>query len=203
MPKLTNYFQGHQNGAPKSLQELRLGKEPSMVLLFTEEAEDVLLHYEKDEAVRSFVPCPGKDCPLCYVGSAPQKFLLLPVYNIETCRVEVLRIPTTRGPETLVASLLPLLKDPNISNKLFLLSRNIARYRVEIHDLSEDADRGIDAIQSFMEACGNGLKLVSAFPQWSAKELAGVERIRRKLDACGGYSPSLESPVESEGGEEK
>jgi hypothetical protein len=189
MPNLIDELEGPDNQASVSLHQTRLGKEPVMVLLFTAEVENAALHFEGDEAVFSYLPCPGKSCPLCYLGSAPQQSYLLPVLNLESREVEVLRIPSKRGPETLAAALKPHLKDPDIASKVLLISRNVNRYRVEARPLARDADHGADVVAAFKTASENGLQLVTAFPRLSAAEIAEVERVRRKLDAIGGWSP--------------
>ena len=123
MPNLLDYTENTDAGHESALNEHRLKKEPSMTILFTQECEEAKLHYESDEAIRSYIQCPGDHCPLCYIGSTPNTFLLLPIYCIETGEVEVLRISQKRGPGTLLGGLRPYLKDPDITDKLLMISR--------------------------------------------------------------------------------
>ena len=193
MSSLIDHFETQDDNQPTGLSECRLGREPTMILAFTGDTDEVALHYESDEAVRSYVPCPGDDCPVCFLGSAPQEFFLLAAFNVESQRVEVLRISKKRGPDSLGAHLIPHLRDPDIANKVVFISRDNSRYRVEVRPLAENADRGAAAISAFQAACEEGLELSSAFPQLSSADIAEVERVRRKLDAVGGYAPSKDS----------
>ena len=189
MANLVDLLEGHADQNPNVLEVLRLGAETAMLLLFTPDVEEVPLHWESDEEVHSYVVCPGTGCPVCYLGAPPQTMLLLPVYSMEHREVLVLRIPSKRGPQALCMMLLPHLKDEAIFGKVLLLKREGAKYSVEARELPENADRGESSIQSFMQRQEKGLQLQSAFMSMTSEELASVERIRRKLDAMGGYSP--------------
>ena len=198
MPNLLDYTENTDAGHESALNEHRLKKEPSMTILFTQECEEAKLHYESDEAIRSYIQCPGDHCPLCYIGSTPNTFLLLPIYCIETGEVEVLRISQKRGPGTLLGGLRPYLKDPDITDKLLMISREGPRYKIQSRSLDEKADRGVIEIEAFKRNYERGLKLISAFPRWAPEDLAGLDRIRKKLNALGGYDLSGESDDEAE-----
>jgi hypothetical protein len=198
MASLIDYFESPDDTNSGLLRECRLGPDPVMVLLFTDEVEEVRLHYESDESVRSYFPCPGEGCPHCHLGSAPQDFLLVPVFSIERQAVEVLRVSRKRGPGSLGSHLLPHLRDPDISRKVLIISRNANRYRLEARPLAESADRGAEAIEAFSAALKGGLKLVSAFPLLTPADIAGVERVRRKLDAIGYRPPEPPGPKAEE-----
>jgi hypothetical protein len=190
MPSLIDSLDGATEHDPTQINELRLREEPATVLLFTDDADEARLHYEADDAIRSYIPCPGEGCPLCGLGNSPQRVFLLPVYNIETGAVEVLRIAAKRGPGSLGALLLPHLKGSHLADKLFLIGRNGMRYSVRTQPLAATADRGVSAIQAFLEARADGLSLVTAFPAMTAAEIADLDRVRRKLDAMGVPAPS-------------
>jgi len=187
MVDLFQLVEGVDDSQTGALRELRLNQEPAAIMAFTSDVDVALLHYEIDEAVRGYVPCPGTGCPSCFLGSAPQRFGLLPVLNVESREVEVLRIPTRRSAGSLAAALLPLLKDSDISDKVVMISRQGSRFTARSQPLAENGDRCASAIEAFLAARKDGLKLVSAFPKLSAAELAEVERVRRKLAAVGGY----------------
>ena len=180
---------------PAGITELRTGTEPATVRLFTSEVETARIHYESGEPFRTYVICPGTGCPVCHIGSAPQQCGLLPVYNLETRAVEVVRFSIRQVPGALVTLLMQLLRDEGIAEKVVLLSRDGSRYTARSQPLGEDADHGDAAIASFIEAQQAGLKLAGAFAQPTAAELAEVERVRRKLDAVGGYKlPETPNP---------
>ena len=187
MSSFMSHFEGPDEHEQASLRECRLVPEPVMLLIFTDEVEDVSLHYESDDSIRSYLVCPGEGCPLCFLGSPPQAQILLPVFNVEAQAVQVLRVSKKRGPDSLGGNLVPHLNDPHISNKLLTLSRQSYRYRVESRELAENASRGTEAIAAFKTAFEAGLKLSSAFPQLGPSEIADIERVRRKLEAIGGF----------------
>lgn len=195
MPNLIEELEQQDSQGPDVLRTVKLGKEPTALILFTGEFEPATLHFEGDEAVWSYIPCPGGGCPICFLGSAPQQFYLLPVFNVESRQVEVLRISSHRGPDSLSGGLKPHLKDPQIAEKIFLVSRLFKRFKIEVRPLAENADRGAQVILAFKTAWEGGLKLIDAFPKMSPSEIAEVERVRRKLDAIGGWTPPAESTL--------
>lgn len=178
---------------PELLEPVRLGLSPNALLFFTAEADRVELHFIEDPAVGSYAPCPGSGCPICYCGDPPKIFFLLPVVNVKKKTVQVLRIPERRGPGALFTELAPHLNEEKIAAKLFLVSRDDFRYRVAVRPLGERADRCEHAISGFLKAQENGLKLTSAFPAYSAAELAEIEEIRTLLDAQDGWEPPADS----------
>ena len=192
MSRLLDFFSGADDTPQASLAELKLRQDPAMVLLFTDEVEDVALHFVNDPAVKSFVVCPGLGCPICHLGSAPERFALLPVYDAEARMVKVLRVAYTRRSGSLGLALIPHLADQAIANKVIFISRDSRDgwvSRVEARPLQEHADRGEEAIAAFLKARGEGLKLLSAFVSMPVADLADIPAIRRKLDLLGDWAP--------------
>ncbi len=98
-----------------------------------------------------------------------------------------------RGRSTSLGTpLFPHLEDPDIAEKVVLLSRTESRYSAESRSLSENVQRGEDAVARFLDRRKEGLRLESAFLCMAPEELAEVERIRRKLDALGGSSADIQ-----------
>ena len=191
---LIDYYSDAGDGAPSTITELRLGAEPAMTLLFTPECQEVLLHYVADESVRSYVQCPGEGCPICYTGSSPSRFDLLPLFDVESGIVKVLRIPDNRRPTGLAAKLVPHLKDKDVADKLILISRQgTTDYSVEARPLGPDANRGEVEINAFVERVDEGLQLRGAFPEMTPAELAEVPKVAARLEALGGWVPPGES----------
>lgn len=189
MPNFWDICDEPADEAPR-LELVRLGPEPSMLLFFTTEAEPALLHFLKDDAVFSYVPCPGNECPVCYVASRARESVLMPVVNIESKRVEVLRVARSFGTDGLLMALRPHLRDDHaFADKLFLIRREGARFYVDVRPLGEHADRCEAAVGAFLRDNSEGLSLLSAFPSFTATELAEVESVRAKLDAVGGWQP--------------
>lgn len=189
MKNLIEYYTGSDSGSRPALAELRLGPEPAMVMLFTAEADDVRLHYIDDDVVRAYVPCPGTGCPICYTGMRPWQFDLLPVLDIESSTVKVLRVRDDRRPEGLAGRLMPHLKDKDNVNKVILLRRDGAVYTVEARPLGSDAKRCEVEIKAFLDDVEKGLRLDSAFRHMTPEELADVPKIQKRLEALGGWKP--------------
>lgn len=188
MSDLSDFLEGDGAGRAAQLRTVRIGDEPAMVLAFTSETEDASLHFEPDPAVNRYVICRGLDCPHCFLGAAPMKVKLLPVYNVESGSVEVLQVPSRLGPNELGPTLARAFAAGDVDTKLFVLSRSKNRQIIaNIRPLPETADHGERAIQEFVKSTAAGLRLSSAYWCPTAAELAAVDRVKRKLDATGGY----------------
>src|SRR5262245_54634431 len=99
---------------PTSTEEVSF-REPATVRLFTPEFEEIHLHYEKEEEHRGYYRClaaepsaqaqnqPGQSaCPTCQIGSAPNRSVLVPVYDYAAQEVRPLRISRRGGAGTLL-----------------------------------------------------------------------------------------------------
>lgn len=199
MPKASDLFRGAVDDNPLVLKTVAIRGEPVMLRLFTDEYEDVSLHYENDDAVRGYLVCPGRGCPLCHLGNAPQLSHLFAVYNFETRAVEVLRVPASLGPGSLFSQLRPLFMDPGVADKLVTIAGAKGVYAVRSRELAATVDRGTAAITAYVDAAKAGLKLRSAFAVMTAKDLACVARIRVKLEALGDYAAPTEEGLGAAG----
>jgi hypothetical protein len=179
---------GDNSGA---LRELRISGEPAAVLIFTDDSEPCRMHWESDPLFRSYVVCPGEGCPLCFLGNAPQDFALLPVLNVESGEVEVVRISRRRGPGQLLDGLLPVLARQDLADQLILIQKHPTnhRYTVTCQALPPSASRHERAIAQFIEQREAGLSLSTAFCAPSVTELLEAPRIRAKIEHIGGYQP--------------
>ena len=189
MTNLLDFYSGADGEPMPTLSEMKLGQEPAMAMLFTPDSEEVRLHYVSDDAVRAYVVCPGSGCPLCYCAVEPKTYHLLPVLDMESGMVKVLRIPARRQPDGLGPLLVPHLRDEAIASKVILISRNGAKYTVEARALGANAKRGEHQIKAFVDDREAGMTLGSAFPHMTPEELAEVPTIAAKLDALGGWEP--------------
>jgi hypothetical protein len=178
---------GGEAELPQTLDPVRLSESTSLLLVFTTDGQRESLHFVDDPAVNAYVPCPGAACPLCHCGQAPTAYYLMPVVNLARRAVEVLRISTRRGPGTLAAGLLPHLRGDDLANKLFRVQRTGAKFVVEVQALGVDADRCVSVVKGFLAAREQGLSLSSAFPEYSATDLAEVPAVQRMVDAIGGW----------------
>lgn len=187
MINLVDFLSGDAAESSQSLDELRLGPEPVMVIPFTKDIEVAKLHYETDDSARGFIVCPGERCPACHLGNQPTTTGLLPLYSIEHQEVRVLRVPQKRSPGSLATHLLPLIASDDAGDKMLLIRRDGAKYTAESRPLGEHADRGEAVIQDFIDVSRDQLPLSSAFVRMTADEYADVPRVRLKLEARGDY----------------
>jgi hypothetical protein len=200
MGNLYEFFAGGADGPANQLEEQRIGADPAMITMFTVDTTDVQMHFVEDPAVRSYVICPGIGCPVCHLGSAPVLMLLLPVYDVTTRSVRVLRIPARRQPGSLLALLMSHAPKGKPANRLLSITRNGMKYAVTAHQVAPAADRGEDVIRAFLANVEGGLRLESAFQSMTAEELADVSQVANKLSMLGTWQPpsaSPEDPTES------
>ncbi len=182
-------------GGDGDVAELKLGRDPAMVLLFTTEVEQTKLHYVDDESVKAYANCPGPGCPLCQLGARPVEFLLLPVIDVQTGTVRVLRVATRRGAGALLTELKPHLNRSDSCDTVLLLSRNGNAYNAKARTLGKSANRHEDAVAAFLKRREDGLKLDGVFASLTAEDLREVPSIRNKLDAIGDESFDLDDAV--------
>lgn len=194
MTNILEFLGAAGSDSPAGLREVRLSGEPATVIAFTPDGEDVMLHYESSDEVRGYLVCPGVGCPLCYLGSQPAKHILLPVYNIETASIEFLRVPLRFAVGSLGSAIVTILKRTDLLTSVVTIRRVQTRYEATVSPLPQGVDNGRAAINAFIDAHTNGLKLSSAFQQPTAVEIASFDRVRRKLDAVPGWTPPPSSP---------
>lgn len=192
-----------QGAAPtvaRSLPEVKLGPDPARVMMFSDAAETVHLHYEGDESVRSYFHCPGSDagCPYCRLGKKLEEFLLVAVFAIASREVGVLRILSKDGPNRLLSLLRPFLNDEEIDQKGLAISRVGYRYIIEAFPVRPGADVGATAIGKFLESYGLGhVKLAATFPSFTTEELSDVPAIRNELEILDGSDGGPGTPKPS------
>ena len=199
MPSLIEKVEGADFEPRSHITELRIGDEPVLIGLFTDDFEGVKLHYVDDDSVKSYVVCPGDSCPMCHLSYQAKDFYLLPAYDHDEREVKVMRISPSRGVASLLSVLMPFLRDTEIADKLVILRRQGYRYFGERRPIGGSADRGIDAIKRFVEARAGGLSLASAFAQMTVEDLRDVPKIRTKLELTGGLPAPNEKPRSTPG----
>lgn len=198
MGNLLEFMTGDGDGQPSQLQELRLGSDPAMVLLFTADTADVGMHFVDDASVNSYVICPGQGCPVCHVGSAAIPTMLLPVYEIGSRTIRVLRVPMRRQPGTLAACITPHVAGGKPSTRLLAITRNGAKYAVVAHQISPAADRGDDVIRDFVSLPDTDVRLKSAFRAMTPEELADIPAVANKIATLGTWRPPTAAPESTE-----
>lgn len=189
MGNLHEFFSGGEAGPLRHLEEQRIGGDPAMVILFTSESAEAQMHFIEDPTVRGYVICPGRGCPACHAGTAPVLMLLLPVFDVTTRAVRVLRIPARRHPGSLLSLIMAHLPKDKPTNRMLAITRNGMKYSVVAHQVAPTADRGEEVIRDFLQHHEMGLKLESAFQRVTCEELADVPQIANRLSMLGTWQP--------------
>lgn len=200
MGNLYEFFAGGADGTANQLEELRISADPTMIMLFTADTTDVKVHFVEDPSVHTYVICPGAGCPVCHVGSAPLLMMLLPVYDVTTRSVRVLRIPARRQQGSLLALIMSHAPKGAPTNRLLAITRNGMKYSVVAHQIAATADRGEEVIRAFLDHHAKGLKVESALQSMTADELADVPQVANKLSMLGTWQPpssTTQDPTES------
>lgn len=178
------------------LVEVKLYDEAAMLVLFTSDADEAAVHYEQDEGSRGYILCLGKGCPFCEIGKRASQVILLPAYNIETRRVDVLRISRTTGPGTLMSGIRAHLGAPNVHDLILVVTKVADRYETKSVPLTDAIDRGDGAIRRFKDLSASGeVDLKSIFRRMSRAEILAIPRVETKLRALGRLD---EAPATSE-----
>lgn len=178
---------------PQSFEVVRLGESATMLLLFTTGGERARLHWVADPAARGWQLCPGVGCPLCHCSQVANPAILLPVISVARRSVEVMWMFEQKGPGTLRTGLDPHLRGSDLSDKLFHVERHGSKFDVKVTPLGPSADRCVAAVKGFMAAREQGLRLRSAFHEYSAADLAELPEVQNMLAAHPGWHPP-ESP---------
>ena len=163
-----------------SLEIVRLGSDEVAFIPFTEEGEEINLHYCLEIEIQGYVICNGNDCVLCKIGRKKEPRILLPVYLPVASCVGVLPVSTSLRP----FSLLPQISNVWKAKKpmVVFVTRQNAKYMVSTADVQKDVDGGESEIKKFLKAYNSGkLELSSVFPKIDNEQLAGIEEIARMM----------------------
>lgn len=192
MPRLNEIGGDSTPNNSAVLRELYLRNEPAIVITFTDDVDEIAVHYEPDDANRGILHCLGAECPYCLIGAKPQRYYLIPVYNVETRAVEVLRVSPYVGPGTLLSVLKNHMSRPDAGSSSLVIILDQKKYSGASRPLDARADRGFDAIARFKAEIETGLTLGSVVRRLTRSEIEAIPRIGIKLAALG-----LQSPVDT------
>lgn len=198
MPRL-NEIAGDVPSQSTTLNELYLRDEPVIVITFTDEADEMNLHFENDPSSRGWLQCIADGCPYCLMGSKPSKFFFMPVYNIETRRVEVLRVSPLKGPGALLSVLMNHIARPDAGNCTLVLVRNDKHYSGASKPLVPGTDNGRDVVARFKEAIASGLTIGSVVRRLTRAEIEVIPRLRPKLEVLGLLSEETRPEAQDNG----
>jgi hypothetical protein len=167
-------------GGSRELEELILSDQPATVMVFSSSLEDVQLHYEKEGALRGYTVCPGAGCPFCKLDEKPRAYWLMPVLDLGSDKVKVLRLSEARGSKSLVGQLSPYMKRADTADIALRITRVGFDHTVKAVPIAEHADRGAAAVQAFQTAQPD---LRSVYRHLTVEEIAEIARVRKLLDA--------------------
>lgn len=167
------------------LKRMRLGNDPIAFIPFTDEAEEVSLHYCQEVQIRDYIPCNGPGCVNCRIGRKPEARLLLPVFSVFDREVRVLPIPTRRTPEALWPQLEHAL-DQELRVIVVVSKLGSVQFDVSLKALPPDFPDVSATIRNFCEASEAGrLSLDSVFPSLSDEELLLIPEFSERLKWIG------------------
>ena len=136
------------------LEIVRLDENETIIIPFTSEGESVNVHYCKEQDLNGYIHCNGKDCLLCKIGRKKDGRLLLPVYSATRGEVEILPIPPTKTPYSLLPQILPILECKKI--QVVFITRSYNKYSVTHENIKKGIDEGKRAIKNFTKRQSSG-----------------------------------------------
>lgn len=154
---------------------------------FTDEAEEVLLHWGKEPAIRGYFYCNRDDCVYCKIGREQIKAFLLPVYLPDISSIGYLFIRSGDRPYSLLPQIGYVLKslDPN-KPVVVLASKQNSKYKLKTVELTEDMDSGEKNIHDFSNLQEeDGWKAPLLFSVRSNEELLDIPEIANLLQYRG------------------
>ena len=174
---------------PSSLRVLTVGRDDAYIGIITKEGFPVTAHFLDDSEgwPRGYVHCLGDECPACQAGMKPNSFIYLPVLELSTAQVALLRVSSLRGPGKLITELERVMDHPHIENLVLKVSRE-GSYVYSVHVVSEkehdpDAIRAVQQFRSMLEA--GSIEPTASVTKMPSKEMANHPRIQRILQLQG------------------
>lgn len=180
---ILNVFQHNDTNAitEETMRNLSIGKTETFVVLFSQTAEEVHIHYFAD----SFYMCNGEKCVLCDAGVSKDSRLSLPVYCPEDSCISLLQIPTTMSPHSLWPLLTRYLNDNEMSDVLSI-TREGAKYQVRRMSPTPDLDRAKEIIKKFTDEYDTGkIDLSCGYKILTNEELIEIPTLRNRLKIKG------------------
>jgi hypothetical protein len=172
--------------------KVSLSENQTSVILFTNGADEVQIHYCNDPDIKSYVQCNGDDCVLCQTGVKKVKMNLMPVYSPQSGEIEVLAFSENKRPGALLPQLQNVLGSP--LPQVLLISRP-DNYSFELiaRPVPKGVDTGRDVAEAFMvDWESDRVDLKTIYAVYSNQVLSSVPGIRRELEVRGLTVPVIE-----------
>ena len=141
------------------LETLRLGEEPSIIVLFTDDSECLETHFVKYANLQGELQCNADgegSCVLCQVTKGPDTRYLLPVYDVSEAQVKVLRISTARQAYSLGPQIREQMRKGALAERYVTIVRNAAKYEVGSISAEAGQEMGEREIKCFLDRCKDG-----------------------------------------------
>ncbi len=169
------------------LELIRVGGNAVVILPFTPEGEEVLLHFCEEVEIRGYVHCNGKDCILCRIGKKAETRILIPVYLPTSQTLGVLPVSNSIRPYALLPQLLPVLKSKKPA--AVLLSRESSRFMVSSPlPVKGSMDSGAEQVKAFTELdeAVRKSRLRAVFQKIENSQLSVIPEVARVLSLLEG-----------------
>jgi hypothetical protein len=175
----------------QSPEVFRVDQQVREFVTFTDEFEEVNLHFVDDPDVNGYVHCNtnGKkgDCTLCVVENKLETRYLLPVYDPRSGAVAVLPISPSCRPNALLPQLVAVL-EKNRPQVVFLKREN-AKYTLRTADLEEGMEDGAAAVAAFnTQYESSAVKLTDVYLRLPNDHLARLPSLVKSLKYRGAKS---------------
>jgi hypothetical protein len=168
-----------------TLKLVKINMDATYLVCFTSDNSECNVHWVNDPELHGYVRCWKKNCPLCEVGNAKKKQLLLPVYSLETNRIEVLGFSDSLKPYSVLSQLKYIFEGMELNKKLVLIISKDSEYTFQLKtkklpkDLRNTVFPKIKAFKKRVDE--ENIKLCSVFQKRSRSQLKQIESIKRKL----------------------
>jgi hypothetical protein len=167
------------------LERVRLGSDEVALIPFTDEAEEIDLHYCREVDIADYAACNGAGCLLCRIGRDKVTRRLLPIYLPAARAVAILPVSPSLRPGSLWPQLAAALTG-EAPRAVFVAREQGDRHRVSAVPLADDVDAGEGVIQAFLAEYTTGrVALDSVYPKVSNEELARLPEIAEMLKLKG------------------
>ncbi len=160
--------------------QVRISQRPALVRLLDAVPEKVKVHWVDGEPRIGWTPCPGLGCPMCSLGDSPRTWTLLLTVNLEAREAQVLGVPESNAPASLRSALVPHLASDHSKQFLEISRNDRGRHHVCARSLPPAPDDCADVADEALATVRSGVRLQTAFPTYSADDLAEIPDIARR-----------------------
>jgi hypothetical protein len=189
MATLSDIFPENLETYTGDLQLIRLSETPSLIVLFTQQIEQIGTHYVYYRNLMGEFRCnasPGHRCILCDIAIPLIHRAILPAYDLVADGVGVLLISSSSHPFALGPQVVAELRRGGLAERILMITRSRNKFEVKSLPAKPGQDMGEAQIKTFQEALAGGrISLANAIPSRGNAELLDVPEIERAATALG------------------